>query len=298
VEHIDIPKEKDMTIAVSAASGQLGRLVVAELVAQGHATNTVALARTPARAEGLGVPVRAFDYASPETLVPALAGVETLLLISSSEIGQRAAQHANVIAAAKAAGVGRLVYTSLLHADRSTIGLAGEHRETEAAIRASGLPFTILRNGWYSENYAGSIGGAVASGAVAGAAGDGRISAAARADFAAAAAAVLTGTGHEGQVYELAGDTSFTLADLAAEIGRQTGRAIAYADMTPADYAGVLVSVGVPAGFAEVIAGWDVAIKGGDLLDESRTLSRLTGRATTPIAETVRAVIAGAAQAV
>jgi NAD(P)H dehydrogenase (quinone) len=284
-----------MTIAVSAATGQLGRLVVQELKARGRAGDTVALARSPEKGADLGVAVRAFDYTAADTLAPALAGVETLLLISSSEIGQRAAQHANVIAAAKAAGVGRLVYTSLLRADVSGIGLAEEHRATEAAIRASGLPFTILRNGWYTENYAGSIGGALATGAVAGSAGAGRISAAARADFAAGAAAVLTGEGHVGKVYELAGDSAFTLADLAAEIGRQAGREVAYADMPPADYAKVLVSIGVPEGFAEVIAGWDVAIAAGDLFDESRTLSRLIGRATTPIAATVRAVIGAAA---
>lgn len=284
-----------MTIAVSAATGQLGRLVVQELKARGRAGETVALARSPEKGADLGVPVRAFDYTAADTLAPALAGVETLLLISSSEIGQRAAQHANVIAAAKAAGVGRLVYTSLLRADVSGIGLAAEHRATEAAIRASGLPFTILRNGWYSENYAGSIGGALATGAVAGSAGTGRISAAARADFAAGAAAVLTGEGHVGKVYELAGDSAFTLADLAAEIGRQAGREVVYADMPPADYAKVLVSIGVPEGFAGVIAGWDVAIAAGDLFDESRTLSRLIGRATTPIAATVRAVMGAAA---
>lgn len=284
-----------MTIAVSAATGQLGRLVVQELKAQGRAGETVALARSPEKGADLGVPVRAFDYTAADTLAPALAGVETLLLISSSEIGQRAAQHANVIAAAKAAGVGRLVYTSLLRADVSGIGLAAEHRATEAAVRASGLPFTILRNGWYSENYAGSIGGALATGAVAGSAGAGRISAAARADFAAGAAAVLTGEGHVGKVYELAGDSAFTLADLAAEIGRQAGREVVYADMPPAEYAKVLVSIGVPEGFAGVIAGWDVAIAAGDLFDESRTLSRLIGRATTPIAVTVRAVMGAAA---
>lgn len=284
-----------MTIAVSAATGQLGRLVVQELKARGRADDTVALVRSPEKGADLGVAVRAFDYTAADTLAPALAGVETLLLISSSEIGQRAAQHANVIAAAKAAGVGRIVYTSLLRADVSGIGLAGEHRETEAAIRESGLPFTILRNGWYNENYAGSIGGALATGAVAGSAGAGRISSAARADFAAAAAVALTGAGHAGQVYELAGDSAFTLADLAAEIGRQAGREVVYADMPPADYAKVLVSIGVPAGFAEVIAGWDVAIAAGDLFDDSRTLSRLIGRATTPIAATVRAVIGAAA---
>jgi NAD(P)H dehydrogenase (quinone) len=296
----DIPGQEhhSMTIAVSAATGQLGRLVIADLVARGLAADTLALARTPSKGADLGVAVRAFDYGQPDTLAPALAGVDTLLLISSSEIGQRAAQHANVIAAARAAGVVRVVYTSILAADRSSVSLAEEHRATEAALRASGLEVTVLRNGWYSENYAGSIAGALATGAVAGAAGDGRVSSAARADFAAAAAAVLTGQGHAGQTYELAGDTAFTLAELADEIGRQTGRSIAYADMTADAFAALLVQIGVPAGFAPVIAGWDRAIAEGDLFDDSRTLSRLIGRPTTPIADTVRAVIsAGAAAA-
>jgi NAD(P)H dehydrogenase (quinone) len=282
-----------MTIAVSAATGQLGRLVVAELDRRGHAADTVALARSPDRAADLGLPVRAFDYAAPATLALALDGVDTLLLISSSEIGQRAVQHANVIAAARTAGVGHIVYTSLLHADTSAISLAEEHRTTEAEIRASGIPFTILRNGWYAENYAGTIGGAVATGSVTGAAGSGQISAAARTDYAAAAATVLTGPGHIGQTYELAGDTAFTLSDLAAEIGRQTGRDITYADMPAPAYAQALASLGLPPPVAEMIAGWDTAIAAGALHDDSRTLSRLIGRPTTPIADTVRAIIAG-----
>jgi NAD(P)H dehydrogenase (quinone) len=283
-----------MTIAVTAASGQLGRLVIEALVAGGRAGHTVALARTPDRAAELGVPVRAFDYSQPAMLAPALAGIETLLLISSSEIGQRAAQHANVIAAAQAAGVGRVIYTSLLRAPASQISLAAEHRETEAALRASGLGFTILRNGWYNENYAGTVAGALATGAVAGATGAGRISAAARADFAAAAAAVLTGTGHDGQTYELAGDTAFTLADLAKAVGAAAGRDIAWADMAEGDYAKVLASTGLPEGLAGVIASWDTAIAGGDLFDDSHTLSRLIGRPTTPIAATVQTLIAAA----
>jgi NAD(P)H dehydrogenase (quinone) len=282
-----------MTIAITAATGQLGRLVLAELGRLGCAADTVALARTPAKAADIAMPVRTFDYSAPATLAPALAGVQTLLLISSSEVGQRVAQHTAVIDAAKAAGVDRIVYTSLLHADSSKISLAEEHRATESAIRASGLPFTILRNGWYSENYADSIRGALATGSVAGSAGQGRISSASRADFAAAAAAVLAGKGHEAQTYELAGDTAFTLADLAAEIARQTRRDITYADMPAPAYAQVLASLGLPPPVADMIAGWDTAIADGALHDESRTLSHLIGRPTTPIAETVRALISG-----
>jgi NAD(P)H-dependent flavin oxidoreductase YrpB (nitropropane dioxygenase family)/uncharacterized protein YbjT (DUF2867 family) len=220
-----------MTIAITGATGQLGRLAIEKLKAGVPAAGIVALARSPAKAAGLGVAVREADYARPETLASALSGVDTLLLISSSEIGRRVVQHRNAIGAAKEAGVGRIAYTSLLHADTSPLDLAEEHRATEAELRASGIPHTILRNGWYTENHTGSIGGALAGGAVIGSAGNGRISSAPRADYAEAAVAVLTGEGHEGKTYELAGDDAYTLADLAAEISRQTGRTIPYKDL-------------------------------------------------------------------
>ncbi|MDO5631808.1 MAG: SDR family oxidoreductase [Paracoccus sp. (in: a-proteobacteria)] len=276
-----------MTIAVTAASGQLGQLVIADLRKRG--VDVIALARSPEKVTG--VPVRAADYARPETLGPALAGVDTLLLISSSEVGQRAVQHRNVINAAKAAGVGRIVYTSLLHADRSILDLAKEHRETEADLRASGIPFTILRNGWYTENYTGSIPAALAHGAFAGSAGQGRISSATRADLAEAAAVVLTTPGHEGKTYELAADAPYTLTDLAAEISRQTGRDIPYADLPQADYTAALVGAGLPEGLAQAIAGWDVAAAQDALFDDSRQLSVLLGRPTTPLADAVRAAL-------
>ncbi len=230
---------------------------------------------------------READYARPETLAAALAGVDTLLLISSSEVGQRAAQHHNVIEAAKAAGVKRIVYTSLLHADTSPLSLAEEHRETEAELRAAGIPFTILRNGWYAENYTGSIGGALAGGAFIGSAGEGRISAAARLDYAEAAVAALTGEGHEGRTYELAGDQAWTLADLAAEISRQTGRDIPYRDLPADDYAAALTGFGLDAGFAASIASWDVGAANGALFDDGGALSKLIGRPTAPLADSV-----------
>ncbi|XHS79341.1 SDR family oxidoreductase [Burkholderiaceae bacterium UC74_6] len=276
-----------MTIAITGATGQLGRLVVSQLLAAQPASELVALVRTPAKAQDLGIAARAADYTQAETLAAALAGVETLLLISSSEIGQRRAQHRNVIAAAAQAGVRRIVYTSLLHADRSPLDLAVEHLDTEAALKASGIAFTILRNGWYTENYTSAIAGALAGGAYIGSAGAGRISSAARADYAAAAVAVLTSGGHDNKTYELAGDAAYTLADLAAEISRQTGRSIPYVDMSVADYAKALTGFGLPEGFAQVIAGWGVGIAAGALFDEGRALSRLIGRTTTPMAESV-----------
>ncbi len=280
-----------MTIAITGATGQLGRLVVQQLKQQAPATDIVALVRNPDNAQDLGVTVRAADYTQPSTLDTALTGVDTLLLISSNEIGQRTAQHTNVIEAARKAGVVRIVYTSLLHADTSPLSLAGEHVATEAALKASGLAYTILRNGWYTENYTGSLGGAVAAGALIGSAGDGRIASATREDLAQAAVAVLTGMGHEGRTYELAGDVAWTLPELAAEVSRQTGRDIPYRNLPQADYAAALKGVGLPDDFAQAIAAWDVDASHGALFHEGRELSQLIGRPTTPLATAVAAAL-------
>jgi len=274
-------------IGVTGATGQLGRLVVNGLKRRVPASEIVALARTPAKAEGLGVAVREADYSRPETLDRALAGIETLLLISSNEVGRRAAQHRNVIEAAKKAGVKWIVYTSLLHADRSPLSLTDEHLATEVELKASGIPATILRNGWYTENYTASVPGAVAGGAFIGSARDGRISSAARADYAEAAVAVLTGQGHQGKTYELAGDQAYTLGDLAAEIARQTGKHIPYKDLPEADYAAALAGFGLPAPVAQAYASFDVGASQGALLDEGRVLSKLLGRPTTPLSVSV-----------
>jgi NAD(P)H dehydrogenase (quinone) len=272
-----------MTIAVTGATGQLGRLVVSKLKEQVPAAEIVALVRSPEKAADLGVAAREADYDRPETLGPALAGVDTLLLISANEVGKRAAQHRNVIEAAKQAGVQRIVYTSLLHADTSPLSLAGEHAATESALKASGIPFTILRNGWYTENYTGSIPGALAGGAFIGSAGEGRISSATRADYADAAVAAVTGAEHEGKTYELAGDDAWTLNDLAAEISRQTGRTIPYKNLPEAEYAAALAGFGLPGELAQAIAGWDTGASQGALFDDSRQLSQLIGRPTTPL---------------
>lgn len=278
-----------MTIAITGATGQLGRLALAALKAKGHAP--IALARDPAKAADLGLESRAFDYKATATLVPALAGVSTLVLISSNDFDDRAGQHANVISAAKAAGVGRILYTSLLRADRSPMLLAADHKATEGAIHASGLAFTILRNGWYTENHTGSLGGAIAAGALIGAAGEGRFSAATRADYAEAIAATAADAAHAGKTYELASDTAYSYADLAAEVSRQTGKAIPYNDLPPGTYAGILEGFGLPAGFAHVLADSDVQAGKGWLQDDSRTLSRLIGRPTTPLATAVAAAL-------
>lgn len=276
-----------MTIAITGATGQLGRLVVAGLKTRTSAANLVALARTPAKGADLGVALRAADYADPAALRGALRGVDTLLLVSSSEVGQRVAQHRNVIDAAQAAGVRRIVYTSLLRADTSPLSLAGEHIETERMLKACGVAYTVLRNGWYTENYTGSIQGALAGGAILGSAGEGRISSAARADYAEAAVAVLTGAGHENKTYELAGDAAYTLADLAAEVSRQAGRPIAYRNLPEAEYAGALAGFGLPPALAAAIASWDTGASQDALFDAGRQLSRLIGRPTTPLGASV-----------
>ncbi|MBB6051090.1 SDR family oxidoreductase [Armatimonas rosea] len=280
-----------MSIALTGATGQLGRLVLNLLKTKVPTDQLIALARSTAKAADLGVAVREADYAQPETLAAALHGVETLLLISSSEIGQRVAQHQNVIAAAKQAGVQRIVYTSVLHADSSPLSLAVEHHATEQALEASGLAYTILRNGWYTENYTASIPGALAGGAFLGSAGDGKISSAPRTDYAEAAAVVLTSAGHEGKTYELAGDNAYTLSELAAELSRQTGKDIPYTNLPEADYAAILVSVGLPEGLAQLFAHFDVAASTGALFDTSRQLSALLGRPTTPLAAVVAAAL-------
>ena len=277
-----------MRIGITGASGQLGRLVVRKLKAKVRAADVVALVRTPARAADLGVSVREADYGRPEILDRAFDGIDSLLLISSSELGQRRAeQHHNAIEAAKRAGVRRIVYTSLLHADTSPLILAGGHRGTEAGLRASGIPFTFLRNGWYTENYTVSIPGALAGGAFLGSAGDGRISSAARADYAEAAVAVLSSDGHDGKIYELAGDDAYSLSDLAAEISRQTGRAIPYKNLSEADYTAALRGLGLPEALAEAFASYDAGASQGALFDDSRELSALIGRPTTPLATVV-----------
>ena len=276
-----------MTIAVTAAAGQLGHIVIDKLKQKVSAGDLLALVRRPEQTEVLGVAAQPIDYSAPATLDAPLRGVNTLLLISSSEIGKRAVQHANVIAAAKKAGVERIVYTSVLHADVSSLSLADEHRATEAELKSSGLTYTLLRNGWYTENYTGSVGPALTNGALIGSAGDGRISSATREDLAEAAVAVLTTPGHENMTYELAGDEAWTLTDLAAEISRQTGKNIPYHNLPAADYAAALEGAGLPKELAAAIASYDVSASQGALYGSERTLSQLIGRPTTPLATSV-----------
>jgi NAD(P)H dehydrogenase (quinone) len=285
-----------MTIAVTGATGHLGRLAIAALKARG--ASPVALARSPEKAADLGVEVRAFDYTAPDPA--ALEGIDTLVLISSNDFADRAGQHRKAIAAAKAAGVRRLLYTSILKGEASPMILAQDHIATEAAIRASGIPATILRNGWYTENFTGALGAAVAHGAMIGAAGEGRVNpaagdalvnSAARKDYAEAIAVTALDASHTGRVYELAGDVAHTGAEFAAAVAKAAGKPVAYVSMTGEDYARALTGFGLPEGFAHVLADSDLRAAEGALHDDSRTLSRLIGRPTTPIAETIKAAL-------
>lgn len=276
-----------MTIAISAATGQLGRLAIAALKARG--AKPVALARDPSKAADLGVEARAFDYTKPDPA--ALKGVQTLVLISSNDFNDRAGQHRNAIAAAKAAGVKRVIYTSILKGDQNPMILAQDHIATEAAIRDAGIPATILRNGWYTENYTGSLAAALQHGAIIGAAGTGRVNSAARKDYAEAIAVTALDDAHGGKTYELAGDTAHTGADFAAAVAKAAGKPVAYVPMSQADYAKALTGFGLPDGFAQILADCDARAGEGALADDSHTLSRLIGRPTTPIAETIAAAL-------
>ena len=280
-------------IVVTGATGQLGRLVIASLLKTTPADQLVAAVRTPASAAdlaALGVHVRLADYTRPETLAAAFAGVDRLLLISGNDLGKRLPQHQAVIAAAKAAGVKRLAYTSLLRADTSTLSLAAEHKATEEAITASGLPHVFLRNGWYLENQTASLGAALQHGAILGAAGDGLFAAASRQDYAEAAAAVLTATSPQ-PVYELAGDVPYTLAQLAAEVAAQSGKPVVYNNLPPEAYAAALIGFGLPAPIAEMLADSDAQAARGELTSNSADLRTLIGHPTTTLADAVKAAL-------
>lgn len=281
-------------IAITGATGQLGQLVIEQLLNTVPANQIVAIVRNPAKAEALsqqGITVRQGDYADESTMTSALKGVDKLLLISSSEVGQRATQHQNVINAAKAAGVKFIAYTSLLHADKSPLGLHVEHVATEKALAESGIPYALLRNGWYTENYLASAPPALEHGVFIGAAGEGKIASATRADYAAAAAKVISGDGHAGNVYELAGDHAWTLSELAAELSKQSGKNVTYQNMSEADFAAALKGVGLPTGLADMLADSDVGASKGGLFDDSHTLSKLIGRPTTPLSESIKAIL-------
>jgi NAD(P)H dehydrogenase (quinone) len=281
-------------IAITGASGQLGRLVIEDLLNTVKAEEIVAVVRNPAKVEEFarrGVQVRAADYGDVSALAKAFSGVEKVLLISSSEVGQRAVQHSNIIAAAKQAGVKLIAYTSLLHADKSPLALAEEHIVTEQQLKESGVPFVLLRNGWYTENYLASVPPAIQHGVFIGSAGEGKIASATRADYAAAAAKVLTLDNQAGKVYELAGDRGWTLAELAAEVSQQSGKPVVYQNLDEADFKAALQGAGLPEGFAALLANSDAGAEKGGLFDDSHQLSKLIGRPTTSLSDSVKSTL-------
>ncbi|RIX46254.1 MAG: SDR family oxidoreductase [Rhodocyclales bacterium GT-UBC] len=284
-------------VIVTGATGQLGRLVIDALLQKLPASEIAAVVRDPNKAADLaarGIEIRQADYDQPASLAAAFKQGEKLLLISANEVGRRVPQHQAVIDAAKRAGVSLLAYTSILHADTSPLPLAAEHKETERLIQASGLPAVVLRNGWYTENYLAGIPTALQYGVVLGSAGEGRIASAARADYAAAAATVLTQDGHAGRIYELAGDGAYTLAELAAEITRQSGKTVVYQNMPEADFKAALLGAGLPDFLATLLAESDVGASKGGLHDDGRQLSQLIGRPTAPLADMVKAALPAA----
>ena len=280
-------------ILITGASGQLGRLVIDNLLNTTPANQIVAAVRNPEKVTALaekGVQVRQADYSDLDSLVAAMQGVEKVLLVSSSEVGQRVEQHRNVIHAAKEAGVALIAYTSILNADTSPLILAKEHVATENLLAESGVPHVLLRNGWYSENYTMGLATALEYGVV-GCAGDGKLSTAARADYAAAAAAVLVKDGQAGKVYELAGDNAFTLSEYAAAISKVSGKTVAYQNVPEAEFTKILVGAGLPEGFAAILADSETGASKGGLYSDSKDLSTLIGRPTTSIEDSIKAAL-------
>jgi NAD(P)H dehydrogenase (quinone) len=284
-----------VSYVITGATGHLGRLVVQELLSRGvPAGDITATGRDITKVKDLadrGVRVLAIDYDDPASLDAAFRGADRILLVSASEPGRRAQQHENAIDAAVRAGADLLAYTSIANAGTTSMRLAAEHQATEAALRASGLTYALLRNSWYVENYTAQVPAILQRGSLAGSAGDGRVSAATRADYAAAAAAVLTGDGHAGRAYELGGDEAFTLAELAAEIGAQAGQPVGYLDLPEDEYARLLASAGLPEAAAVTLADADRGLARGDLFVDSGDLSRLIGRRTTSLREAVAAAL-------
>ncbi|MGC5565680.1 NAD(P)H-binding protein [Streptomyces sp. FR-108] len=284
-----------MSIVVTGATGHLGRLVVEGLLEKVPADQVVAVVRSKEKAADLaarGVRLAVADYNAPETFDGVFSAGDRVLLVSGNEFAKgRVAQHKVVLAAAKAAGVALLAYTSA--PGTLTAALADDHRGTEAAILESGVAYTLLRNGWYNENYTENLAPVLEHGAVVQAAGEGRISTASRADYAAAAVAVLTGEGHENKTYELGGDTAFGFAEYAAAVAQATGKEIVYNAVPAETFQGILTGAGLPAPFAAILAGVDESIEKGELIVETGDLSRLIGRPTTPITESIAAALKG-----
>ena len=283
-----------MSIVITGATGRLGRHVISsllrldvqlpDLVAAGRDEEKLGALRE------LGLATVRADYTEPATLEEAFAGADTVLLISSSEVGIRVPQHRNAVDAAVRAGVSRLVYTSALGADRGKLLLADEHLATEEAIAASGLPFTILRNGWYTENFEPALRHAETTGVVLASAGDGRVASATREDYAEAIAAVLAQDGHAGRTYELSGDVAWSFDELAAALTEVLDREVTYRRLTPEQHLAELERTGVDESTARFLVALDANIEDGALDLVTGDLSRLLGRRTTALVDALRAM--------
>jgi NAD(P)H dehydrogenase (quinone) len=281
-----------MSIVVTGASGHLGRLVVERLLDRGvDPAGIVATGRSTDKLGELaerGVRTERLDFDDVPETVPWLAAGDVLLLVSGSEVGKRVPQHQAVVDLAARSGVRRIAYTSAPAADDTTLALAPEHAATEGLIRASGLPFTFLRNGWYTENYEQAFAQARETGVVASSAGDGRVASAPRSDFADAAAVVLASEGHDNAVYELSGDVAWSFDELAATFADVLGREVTHQRLTPDEHRALLVSFGLDEGTAGFVVALDQNIADGLLAVTTGDLARLIGRPTEPLAETVR----------
>lgn len=284
---------------ITGATGQLGRLVLDRLLAAVPAAEVAAVVRNPAKAEDLaarGVNVRVASYDDPIALMDVFEQDDKVLLISGSEVGHRIAQHRAVVHAARAARVAHFAYTGALGGPLADFRLADEHRATEAAILESGLVYTMLRNGWYHENYTARLPRILASGTIVTNAGMGRVGTAARADYAEAAAAVLTGEGHENKAYELNGDTAWSFPEFAAMVSERSGREVTAVDVPAEEHVKIMVEAGVPVSVAEAMADVDEAIRRGLLAGRGEDLAQLIGRPTVPmavaVAEAVEAALA------
>ncbi|PVE97086.1 SDR family oxidoreductase [Microbacterium sp. TPD7012] len=279
-----------MTTLVTGATGNLGRLIIASLIERGaDPQSIVAGARDVAKGADLGVRVVHLDYADPASIAAALEGVDSVALVSGSEVGQRVSQHQAVIDAAKTAGITKLVYTSAPKASTSDLVLAPEHKATEELIAASGVPAVILRNNWYTENYVADLRRAAETGVLAAGVGEGRVASASRKDFADAAAVVLLEDGHIGQVYELGGDVAWSYGELASAMSEVSGRPVAYQALTAEEQSAALEAAGLDAGTIGFVVALDAGIRGGALADTDGTLARLIGRPTTPLVDGLRA---------
>jgi NAD(P)H dehydrogenase (quinone) len=278
------------TLLITGASGHLGRRV-AELLLKAGQHRVVLATRTPAKLADLaarGAVVRAADFDDPASLATAFTGVDRLLLVSTDHLdqpGRRLTQHRAAITAAAAAGVRHLVYTSLLNAvPDSVMSLAPDHAQTEQALAASPLTWTVLRNNLYADNLLPGLGFAVATGQLHTASGTGAISYLTREDCARAAAAALASTETANRTLDLTGPAALTAADIAALTTQITGRTVTHVPVPADGLRAGLTQAGLPAGLVEALVTFDLAAARGELHTVSPAFTQLTGRAPTPVA--------------